>query len=188
MVSRDGWYQRTTLLPADHHATGSTRGMDLPMQEGDTTVGASCARPLVVAIHLVAHFHTRGRHLFLFAIAALRHRAAISIGDGARHFGRQRDRRHEKQHREYHRQGLQSFRTICVSSSAHSGSVTSTALDFTREEGEMVHKCMVTSIVRELHPWVEEQTPGPSGPAPTDLRSHISVPVWPKVADAVIKA
>jgi hypothetical protein len=53
----------------------------------------------------------------------------------------------------------------------------------------MVHKCMVTSIVRALHPWVEEQTPGPSGPAPpTDLRSHISVPVWPKVADAVIKA
>ena len=30
----------------------------------------------------------------------------------------------------------------------------------------MVHKCMVTSIVRALHPWVEEQTPGPSGPAP----------------------
>ena len=39
MVSRDGWYQRTTLLPADHQATRSTSGMDiLPVQEGDTTV------------------------------------------------------------------------------------------------------------------------------------------------------
>jgi hypothetical protein len=39
MVSRDGWYQRTTLLPADPQATRSTRGMDLlPVQEGATTV------------------------------------------------------------------------------------------------------------------------------------------------------
>jgi hypothetical protein len=38
MGARDGWYQRTTLLPADHHATRSTRGMDtLPVQEDDTT-------------------------------------------------------------------------------------------------------------------------------------------------------
>jgi len=31
----------------------------------------------------------------------------------------------------------------------------------------MVHKCMVTSLMRELHPWVEEQTPGPSEYAPS---------------------
>ena len=29
MVSRDSWYQRTTLLPADHQATRSTSGMDM---------------------------------------------------------------------------------------------------------------------------------------------------------------
>src|SRR4029450_11420043 len=35
MGARNGWYKRTTLLPADHHATGSTRGMDtLPVQWG----------------------------------------------------------------------------------------------------------------------------------------------------------
>ena len=41
------------------------------------------ARPLLVAIHLVAHLRARRRHLHLCAIPALRHRAAIIIGGRA---------------------------------------------------------------------------------------------------------
>ena len=53
----------------------------------------------------------------------------------------------------------------------------------------MVHKCMVTSIVRALlTPGLRNKPPVHPALPPTDLRSHISVPVWPKVADAVIKA